>query len=190
MEIMKKYFIAVAALTAALTFSVKAGTITDLGQFTLSNQNPVTVLAGANAHGVDSGVLPDDQDLQFGGRITGSTGGSFTNSFGTFSVTVDASNHAFLTFTMNPGAVLAGIGVHAGGGHLERFFSINDETSGTVEGPFFGNIKKGKAQGLSNFDIFVEGSGAPHVPDGGSTVGLLGLALGSLAAVRAKFQKH
>jgi len=177
-----KYFIAVAALAAALTFSVKAATITitDLGQFTLKDQNPINVLAGANGSGLDSGVLPGDQDLLFGGRMTGSSGGSFINSFGTFSLTVDATNHAFLTFTMNPGFVLAGIGVHAGGGHLERFFSINDETSGTAEGPFFGNIKKGKAQGLSNFDVFVEA----RVPDGGTTAMLLVGALTGLGVMR------
>jgi len=74
-----KYFIAVAALAAALTFSVKAATITitDLGQFTLKDQNPINVLAGANGSGLDSGVLPGDQDLLFGGRMTGSSGGSF-----------------------------------------------------------------------------------------------------------------
>jgi len=177
-----KYFIALAALTVALTFSIKAGTITDLGQFTLKDQNPITVLAGANANGVDSGVLPDDQDLLSGGRITGSSGGGLINSFGTFSLTVDATNHAFLTFTMNPGFVLAGIGVHAGGGQLERFFSINDETSGTAEGAFFGNIKKGKAQGLSNFDIFVEDR--PQVPDGGTTAMLLVGALTGLGVMR------
>ena len=51
------------------------------------------------------------------------------------------------------------------------------------EGPFFGHIKNGMNQGLSNFDIFVE-EGGRVVPDSGSTVMLLGVALGAAEVVR------
>ena len=178
-----KYPLAVAALTIAFTLSAKANVITDLGEFATPNQNPDSITAVANANGGDSGVLPDDMDLVNAGRITGSSGGSLTNSFGTFSVTTDASNNAFLTFTLNPGFVLAAVAIHAGGGQTDRLFAINDETSGVNEGPFFGHIKNGMNQGLSNFDIFVE-EGGRVVPDSGSTVMLLGVALGAAEVVR------
>lgn len=172
-----------AIVALGLTYNAKANTIVDLGEFSVSNQNPATVLAAANADGVDTGVLPDDMDLGSAGRITDGSG-SFSNSFGTFTLTVDSSNTGFLTFTMNPGFVLAGIGVHAGGGHVDHFFSVNDETSGTSEGPFFGHTnKQGMRQGFSNFDIFVEG-GQQRVPDGGTTAMLLGGALTGLGVAR------
>ena len=189
-ELMKslKYLFTIAVLTGALAVSAKANIITNLGEFATPNQNPGSITAVANANGGDSGVLPDDMDLVNAGRITGSSGGSLTNSFGTFSVTTDASNNAFLTFTLNPGFVLAAVAIHAGGGQTDRLFAINDETSGVNEGPFFGHIKNGMNQGLSNFDIFVE-EGGRVVPDGGTTAMLLGGALGCLGLVR-RYLKH
>ena len=184
-----KYPLAVAALTIAFTLSAKANVITDLGEFATPNQNPDSITAVANANGGDSGVLPDDMDLVNAGRITGSSGGSLTNSFGTFSVTTDASNNAFLSFTLNPGFVLAAVAIHAGGGQTDRLFAINDETSGANEGPFFGHIKNGMNQGLSNFDIFVE-EGGRVVPDSGTTAMLLGLGLAGLGGLRAKFGRN
>jgi hypothetical protein len=178
-----KYLFTLAALTGALALSAKANIITDLGLIDTGNQNPVTILGFANANGVDADE-PTDGDLVSAGRITGASGGSFTNSFGTFTVTTDASNNVFLTFTMNPGFVLAGVAVHAGGGQDTRFFSINDETAGVNEGPFFGSQnKKGMNQGLSNFDIFVE-NGGTSTPDSGTTAMLLGGALACLGLVR------
>jgi hypothetical protein len=182
-----KYLIAIAALTGALGLSAKANVITDLGEHSLANQNPGTVLAFANANGVDADE-PTDGDLVSAGRITGTSGGTITNSFGTFTLTVNSSNLGFLTFTMNDSFVLAGVAVHAGGGQLTRFFTINDETAGVAEGPFFGHIMNGKAQAFSNFDIFVEQGAAP-TPDGGATVMLLGAALTGLGLVR-RYLKH
>src|SRR2546422_5000755 len=83
-----------AVVALGLTYNAKANTIVDLGEFSVSNQNPDTVLAAANADGVDSGVLPDDMDLVSAGRITDGSG-SFSNSFGTFTLTVDSSNTGF-----------------------------------------------------------------------------------------------
>ena len=178
-----KYLLTIAVLTGVLAVSAKANVITNLGEFATPDQNPGSITTVANANGGDSGVLPDDMDLVNAGRITGSSGGSLTNSFGTFSVTTDASNNAFLSFTLNPGFVLAAVAIHAGGGQTDRLFAINDETSGVNEGPFFGHIKNGMNQGLSNFDIFVE-EGGRVVPDSGSTVMLLGVALGAAEVVR------
>lgn len=178
-----------AVVALGLACNANANVIVDLGEFSVSNQNPATVLAAANADGVDSGVLPDDMDLLSGGRITGATGGTLTNSFGTFTLTVNSStNIGVLTFTINSGFVLAGIGVHAGGGSVDRFFSINDETSGTDEGPFFGHVKNGMAQGFSNFDIFVE-TALTRVPDGGPTVMLLGAGLAGIGLVGRRLKR-
>jgi hypothetical protein len=174
-----------AFVALGLACNARASIIVDLGLFSVSNQNPDTVLAAANADGVDSGVLPDDMDLLNAGRIEDGSG-TLTNSFGTFVLTVDTTNNTgTLTFTMNPGFVLAGIGVHAGGGSTDRFFSINDETSGVDEGPFFGSQNKnGMNEAFSNFDIFVE-----HVPDGGATVMLLGAGLAGIGLVGRRLKR-
>jgi hypothetical protein len=172
-----------AVVALGLTYNAKANTIVDLGEFSVSDQKPETVLAAANADGVDTGVLPDDMDLVSAGRIPDGSG-SFTNSFGTFTLTVDSTNTGTLTFTMNAGFVLAGIGVHAGGGSVDHFFSVNDEISGTSEGPFFGHTNgQGMREGFSNFDIFVE-EGTTSVPDGGTTLMMLGGALAGLGGLR------
>jgi hypothetical protein len=176
-----KYFLSIAAITGALILSAKANVIVDLGSGSVANQgHPDLIVAAANAIGVDSGVLPDDMDVIYGGRVAdNSNGGTLTNSFGTFTVTTSGSmqENSFLTFTMNPGFVLAGVALHAGGGSSDEFFSINDETSGILEGPF----SNGKT--LSNFDILVE-EGGHGVPDGGTTAMLLGGALTGLGLVR------
>jgi len=173
--------IAVAALPGALMFSAKADVITDLGLFSVANQNPSTITTLVNASGVDTGGgTPDDMDLVNAGRIL-SGGGTLTNSFGTFTVTDDTTtNTQSLTFSLNSGFVLAGVANHSGGGSTDRLFSINDETAGVNEGPFFGSQNgQGMNQGLSNFDIFVEASPVPE-PDsmalyGVGAIGLLGV---------------
>jgi len=181
-----KYLFALAAITGALILSAKANVITDLGTFTITpnGQDPTNIQNNANADGVDTGVLPDDMDLTII-RLTGNgTGGTTTNIFGTFTLTVDnTTNTQTLTFTMNPGFVLAGASVHAGEGQTVEFFSINDETSGTNEGPFFGPGGPTNGKTLSNFDVFVE-EGGPGVPDSGTTAMLLGGALAGLALGR------
>jgi hypothetical protein len=176
-----------AVVALGLSYNAKANTITDLGMFTITpnGQDPPNIQNNANANGVDTGGgTPDDMDLTII-RLTGNgTGGTTITSFGTFILTVDnTTNTQTLTFTMNPGFVLAGASVHAGGGQTVEFFSINDETSGTNEGPFFGPGGPTNGKGLSNFDVFVEEGGAA-VPDGGSTVMLLGAALGSVEVLR------
>jgi hypothetical protein len=182
-----KYLFAVAAITGALILSAKANVITDLGTFTITpnGQDPTNIQNNANANGVDTGGgTPDDMDLTII-RLTGNgTGGTTINSFGTFILTVDnTTNTQTLTFTMNPGFVLAGASVHAGGGQTVEFFSINDETSGTNEGPFFGPGGPTNGKTLSNFDVFVE-EGAASTPDSGTAAMLLGGALAGLALGR------
>jgi hypothetical protein len=173
--------IAVAALPGALMLSAKADVITNLGLFDVANQNPDTITALVNASGVDTGGgTPDDMDLINAGRITPS-GLSLTNSFGTFTVANNTTNNTqSLTFSLNSGFVLAGVAVHAGGGSTDRLFSINDETAGVNEGPFFGSQNtNGTNQGLSNFDVFVETAPVPEPNSmalyGVGAIGLLGV---------------
>jgi hypothetical protein len=179
-----KNLIAAAALPGALMFSAKADVITDLGLFSTPNQDPSSITAVANANGVDSGVPPDDMDLINAGRIT-DMGGNLTNSFGTFTVAVNPSNNTeSLTFSLNSGFVLAGVAVHAGGGQTDRLFSINDETAGVNEGPFFGSQnKQGMNQGLSNFDIFVEPAAVPE-PNPTALFGVAAIGLMGVMVVR------
>src|SRR5437762_12047540 len=128
-----KYLFAVAVITGALILSAKANVITDLGTFTITpnGQDPTNIQNNANADGVDTGGgTPDDMDLTII-RLTGNgTGGTTITSFGTFILTVDnTTNTQTLTFTMNPGFVLAGASVHAGRGQTVEFCSINDATT-------------------------------------------------------------
>src|SRR4029077_17962593 len=173
-----------ALVALGLAYNAKANTITFLGtDTTLHDQNPLTVLAHANAFGVDADE-GSNGDLLAAARL--SAAGTVTNSFGTFTVTTQTTAGGmveFLTFTMNAGFVLGGAGIHGGSGTDENFFSINDGTRGVVEGPFFATANKhGIFHDLSNFDIFVEG--ATSTPDGGTTAILLGGALTGLGVVR------
>ena len=61
-------------------------------------------------------------------------------------------------------------------GQNDEFFRVNDETSGTMEGPFYGPGGPTGGQAVSNFDILLENEGTA-VSDTGSTLGLLTLAL-------------
>lgn len=183
MKVLKtsKYLPVVAVVAAVLPFSAKATTITFLGtDSTLHDQNPDTVLAHANSFGVDS-----DSDLTVNDR-SGSTG-SFTDTYGSFTITLvnTASGPQYeLTFSLNPGFVLAGVGIHGGGGTVENYWSVDDQTSGTNVGLFHAQIagKSGSYADLSNFDILLEPSGS--VPDGGTTAALLGFALTGLGVMR------
>jgi hypothetical protein len=194
---MKLSAIIFSALAAfAIACNANASTITYLGEFSSANQSPGTILALMNANGGDSGVAPDDMDLlipQSGGVDAGRLGstGTLVNDAGTFTV-VEVSDPLGtvykLTFTMNPGFVLAGVALHGGGGQLENMYTVNDETSGVLEGPFHTHLNpSGTYAGLSNFDIFVETT-ATTVPDSGSVLALLGVALTGIEFFRRKFR--
>jgi hypothetical protein len=183
-----KYFISLAVAVAALPFPAKANTITFLGEdTTLHDQNQSTVLAHANSFGVDSGVLPDDADLTINDRFTAT--GSFTDIYGSFMITQvnTASGPQYqLTFSLNAGLVLAGVGIHGGSGTSENYWSVNDATSGTNEGLFHAAFagKSGTYATLSNFDILLEPAESATVADWGNTAMLLGFALTGLGAMR------
>jgi hypothetical protein len=157
-----------------------ADRFTDLGQGSVANQgHPQLIVDAAIAIGIG------DMNLIYGGRVANNqNGGTLTDIYGTFTVTTTGNDHqnSFLTFTMNSGYVLAGIALHAGRGSSDEFWSADDLTSGVLDGPF------SNGHGLSNFDVLVE-TAPTSVPDGGTTVMLLGAALGSLGMARRFLKK-
>jgi hypothetical protein len=160
----------------------KADLITFVGAFDTGTQDPSNILATANAHGVDADE-PVLGDLSVDVRLTPTTT-SVTNSFGTFSITFVSTGVYTVSFDIASGFVLAGIAVHNGAGNLDNFYSVNDETLGTNEGPVSTpNNASGHPGGLSNLDFLLE-EGSTNVPDGGMTSMLLGIALTGLGVVR------
>jgi hypothetical protein len=164
-----------AAVALGLTYGARAGTITPLAgnPFTTSNQNESTILSTANADGVDDYPATGDANLSVDVRLT--SAGTVTNSFGTFTVSdTSTTGVEMFSFNLNPGFVLAGLSLHDGGGNIVNFYSVNDETSGTNEGPVScPNNASGHPGALSNFDFLLE------VPECSTTVMLLGSALAS-----------
>jgi hypothetical protein len=171
-----------AVVSVGLTYNAKAGVITPLpgNPYSVANQSQDTILNAANAAGVDA---PDNDLIVDVRLVTAGTGGdafllgtgSVPNTFGTFTVT-DTSTTGVETFSfnLNPGYVLAGLMLHDGGGNIVNFYSVNDETSGTNEGPVScPNNASGHPGGLSNFDFLLETSPVPEpsatllVPAGG-----------------------
>ena len=158
-----------------------ANTITFVSTQKPANENPATVLAAAQ-------IALGDPALIDAFRAESSSGFSGTNSFGTFAVTGSANTTTgekeTITFSLNPGFVLAGIFVF--GGNLGgNFYSINNETAGSFEGPINAPLagKSGKFAGLSHIDFFVTRS-AVSVPDGGTTFMMFGGALTGLIGLR------
>jgi hypothetical protein len=147
-----------ATVALGLSYGAKAGTITPLAgnPFPTANQNPATILSTANADGVDDYPGAGDANLTVDVRL--GSAGTVTNSFGTFTVTdTSTTGVEMFSFNLNPGFVLAGLSLHDGGGNIVNFYSVNDETSGTNEGPVScPNNASGHPGGLSNFDFLLE----------------------------------
>jgi VPDSG-CTERM motif len=110
---------------------------------------------------------------------------TITNSFGTFTFTNSAVRNAnghfevTVDFTMNPGSVVCGFLTKNGAGNLVFLYTVSaDEGSSgtfTLEVPSTG--------ALSHIDVFCCPGGVT-TPDGGTTVMLLGAALGALGMAR------
>lgn len=174
-----------AVVAVGLTYNAKADTITPLAgnPFTVSDQNTSTILAAANAAGVDA----PDNDLSVDVRFSSGNGAGGTSpdtTHGTFSVTTIGSNDSGqeeITFSVNPGFVLAGLALHDGGGNIDNFYSVNDETSGTNEGAGILSTPSnggGSPGALSNLDFLLEASPVPE--PGTAVMLLLGGALAGL----------
>src|SRR6266513_1705507 len=152
-------------LAFATIYDVNANTINFISTQKPANENPATVLAAAQIVLGDPGLIDAfraEPQLSLNG----------TNSFGTFSVmqipNATTGATAIVTFSLNPGFVLAGV-FDFGGNRGGNFYSVNDETAGSFEvnAPLAG--KAGKVAAPSHLDCFVERSSA-SVPDGGITL--------------------
>jgi PEP-CTERM motif len=177
-----------AFVAVGLTYNAKAGVITPLAgnPFTTADQNESSILAAANAAGVDDYPAAGDADLSVDVRLV--MAGTTTNSFGTFTVT-DTSTTGVETFSfsLNPGYVLAGLSLHDGSGNVVNFYSVNDETSGTNEGPVSTPSNgSGSPGALSNFDFLLETS---PIPEPGTAVMLL-LGCGLAGLVHRRFGRR
>ena len=169
-------------LTFASTYDVNADTINFISTQKPANENPATVLAAAQIVLGDPGLID-----AFRAEPQSSLNG--TNSFGTFSVmripNATTGATAIVTFSLNPGFVLAGVFAF-GGNRGGNFYSVNDETAGSFEvnAPLAG--KSGKFADLSHLDFFVE-RGSASVPDGGITLMMLGGTFVGLIGLRRYF---
>jgi hypothetical protein len=113
------------------------------------------------------------------------SGNPFTNSFGTFTFTILPFNSTTghfeveVNFTMNPGNVVCGFITKNGHGNDVFVYTVSEDQGShgdfILEVPFTG--------ALSHIDVFCCPGGVT-TPDGGTTVMLLGAALGALGMAR------
>ena len=178
----------VTALALSLAGHATATVITDLGTFTTANQDTGTIQALANTAAPNGPAVDDDLDLVLF-RMTG-TGTVSDPTYGMFTLTqtgTGANDLQYLTFDLINGYVLAGVAVHAGYGQTDEFFRVDDQTSGTMFGPFYGPQGPGNGKAVSNFDILLEQEpGTRSVPDTGATATLLGIAFTGLVTARRR----
>lgn len=158
-----KYVIAIATVMGALTMSAKAD-LQFLGAVDFNNgpNSPAANLAALAAFGVDTTGL--------------SLVGNHEGLSGDTTISVSPGDYLVVHYGKGPGG-------SGHGGSLEFFQVINGETEVTVPG--FGNVAGPDPfghGGISSIRVF--GTGVPSVPDGGTTVMLLGAALSTLGVAK------
>jgi hypothetical protein len=136
----------------------------------------------ATTEGLARSVFNDDDIVDC---FRADSTGTFINSAGTFTITLVKTSMGRtydVTWALSAGQVLEG--VYLKGGNNGNFYSAGETNAGTGNGhaPVAGRSRKFAS--LSHLDFFFEPGTPPTVPDGGSTVALLGLALGGLEGVR------
>jgi VPDSG-CTERM motif len=166
-----KYIALIGLLCAGLS-SLARATVTDLGEVDLPNSGDAAELAGFIGAGGDA-------DAVLCAKLTVSPG---TTDFGgtiTFSVNPDDTLHVTWDMT-GTGQLICGFGTKDGSGTLIHYYSVaaDQGTTGSADLEVPGN----GADSLSHLTVFCcAGAG---VPDGGTTVMLLGAALSSLGMAR------
>jgi hypothetical protein len=185
-----KYIAAVLIAVAGMGLQQAQAHLLDPFQFNTASPigNPAAELNYLQTHGGGSyqpTFLPATS--QFLGKFENN--GTITNGSINIStyVTVTVVNESTWNISWNltgSGFTLDGVLIkdgRAGGGELYRFYGVSaDETligSGTVT---FDN----PVRGISHISFFGSPGGGGQVPDGGTTVMLLGAALGSLGMAR------
>ena len=109
-----------------------------------------------------------------------------TNPFGSFTFTnlpfnpVTGHFEVRVNFTMNPGNVICGFLTKNGAGNLVALYTVSEDEGGPT-GDFILEVPSTGA--LSHVDVFCCPGGVT-TPDGGTTVMLLGAALGALGMAR------
>ena len=176
------WIICAVILTMGFACNANANTITFSSVEKPKNESPTTVQTAAQ-------IVLGNPNLIDAFRAEAPSNLSGTNSFGTFAVTgtpnAVTGETETIQFSLNPGFVLAGIFVF--GGNLGgNFYSVNNETAGSLEGPvnapFAG--KSGQFACFSHIDFFVERAALP-LPDGGTTLMMFSGALVGLGALRS-----
>jgi hypothetical protein len=159
-----KYIALIGLLCAGLTTFARADVI-DLGEADAGNNSEASELAAFIAAGGDA-------DARACFRITESSG-IFTisvNDDDTLHVEWDATNQPFL---------ICGFATKDGGGNLVHLYGVTPEQQVVGSGDLI--VPANGADSLSHLTVFCCPGG---VPDGGTTVMLLGAALGALGMVR------
>jgi hypothetical protein len=171
-----KYIALIGLLCAGLTTLSRAAII-DLGEQDVHDNGDANELQGFIDAGGDS-----DASLCFKSGVSGETGykGSFPGGIITISVNDDDTLHVEWDMTGSDG-VVCGFGTKDGAGNLIHYYSVTspDQVVGSADLIVPGN----GADSLSHLDVFCC-PGGQQVPDGGTTVMLLGAALGSLGMAR------
>ena len=173
-----KYIALIGLLCAGLS-SLARATVTDLGEVQLANAGDATELAGFIAAGGDA-------DASLCAKLEVSPG--TTDFGGTITFSVNADNTLHVTWDMTgTGQLVCGFGTKDGSGTLVHFYSVAPDqgTVGSADLIVPGN----GASALSHLDVFCC-AGGPGVPDGGTTVMLLGAALSTLGVTRRFFFKR
>jgi hypothetical protein len=179
-------------LTVTLTNDLSAANVRSAGQslsdfeFTLSNGSTITGLTNITGTAVDLTGTPSSGATAAPGTAVTLDEWSLVPPSGTGAFTLTALNGGQPDYMIIGGAVGTTVYPNANNG-IGNFNSYLQSTATfTISGNFAGGAT------LSNI-AFSFGTGPdtviPAVPDGGTTVALLGLAMIGLAAIRATFQK-
>ena len=166
-----KYIALIALLYAGLS-SVARANVIDLGEVDLANNGDDTELQGF----YDAGGDPDAV-LCFKSVTPGPT-----DSGGSINFSVNADNTLHVSWDMTgTGHVVCGFLTKDGKGNLVHYYSVTspDQVVGSADLIVPGN----GAKALSHLDVFCC-EGSTQVPDGGTTVILLGMALSGLGVAR------
>jgi hypothetical protein len=181
-----KYIAAILIAVAGLGLQQAQAHLLDPTQFT--TPDPIGNPASETQYLKDNNFLPDSSMFLFKEDKDGNQEGSF-GSF--FTITKTTASSWSITWNLTGGFTLDGVlikdGSEAGsnGDQLYRFYGVSaDElTAGAGIVAFDDPVK-----GISHIG-FLGSEGGNGVPDGGSTVMLLGAALGSLGMVRRFLKK-
>ena len=171
-----KYIALIGLLCAGLS-SLSRAAVIDLGEVDLDNNGDATELQGF----IDAGGDADAQ-ICFKSDVSGETGYMGHNPGGFITISVNADNTLHVAWDMTGSdGVVCGFATKDGKGNLVHYYSVTspDQVVGSADLEVPGN----GARALSHLTVFCC-PGEHQVPDGGTTVILLGMALSGLGVAR------